>query len=76
MKDLIAHFVASARLCIDPTVPGFSAKFMPAAVADRMVREVYLDVHRRFIDSKPPLTDPALPAPQRGPVAGRLPMAG
>ena len=60
VKDLIAHFVAAARLCVDPHVPGFSSRFMPAGEADRMVREIYLDVHRRFIDSKPPLTDPAL----------------
>ena len=63
VKDLIAHFVAAARLCIDPEVPGFSSKFMPAAMADRMVRDVYLDVHRQFVDSKPPLNDPALPQP-------------
>ena len=63
VKDLIAHFVAAARLCIDPEVPGFSSRFMPAAEADRMVREVYLDVHRRFVDSKPPLSDPAIPKP-------------
>jgi hypothetical protein len=76
VKDLIAHFVASARLCIDPEVPGFSSKFMTAADADRMVREVYLDVHRRFIDSKPPLTDPAMPTPNAGPSRTGLPMAG
>ena len=63
VKDLIAHWVAATRLCIDPEVPGFSSRFMPAAEADRMVREVYLDVHRRFVDSKPPLNDPALPQP-------------
>ena len=74
VKDLIAHFVAAARLYIDPDVPGFSAKFMPAAAADGMVREVYLDVHRRFVDSKPPLTDPAMLAPGGG--EGRLQMAG
>jgi len=75
VKDLIAHFVAAARLCVDPEVPGFSSRFMAAADADRMVREVYLDVHRRFIDSKPPLNDPALPAPNRAP-SQKLPLAG
>ena len=74
VKDLIAHFVAAARLCIDPDVPGFSSRFMPAAAADRMVREVYLDVHRRFVDSKPPLTDPAMP-PRTTDSPG-LPLAG
>jgi O-acetylhomoserine (thiol)-lyase len=57
VRDLIAHFVAAARLCVDPAVPGFSGRFMSAAAADRMVREVYLDVHRRYIDSKPKLDD-------------------
>ena len=75
VKDLIAHFVAAARLCIDPDVPGFSGRFMPAAAADRMIREVYLDVHRRFVDSKPPLTDPAMPQRTGGP-SGPLPLAG
>jgi hypothetical protein len=41
-----------------------------------MIREVYLDVHRRFIDSKPPLTDPAMPAPNPGLPSTGLPMAG
>jgi hypothetical protein len=70
VKDLIAHFVAAARLCVDPEIPGFSSCFMPAEEADRMVREVYLDVHTRFVDSKPPLTDPAMPRPGRGADAG------
>ena len=68
VRDLIAHFVAAARLCVDPEVPGFSARFMPAEAADRMVRQVYLDVHRRFIDSKPPLA--SAPAPGFTPRAG------
>ena len=53
--DLLAHLVAAARSCIDPDVPGFSSSWMNAADADRMVRECYLDVHRRYIESKPPL---------------------
>ena len=55
VRDLIAHLVAAARCCIDPEVPGFSSRFMPLAEADRMAREAYVDVHRRFIESKPPL---------------------
>ena len=55
VRDLIAHWLAAARGCIDPDVPGFSAKWMTAPEADRMAREVYLDVHRRFIESRPPL---------------------
>lgn len=52
-KDLLAHFVAAARLAIDPVVPGFSGQFLPAAEADRLVRDCYLEVHRRMIESRP-----------------------
>jgi O-acetylhomoserine/O-acetylserine sulfhydrylase-like pyridoxal-dependent enzyme len=53
--DLLAHLAASARVCIDPELPGFSARWMDARDADRMIRDVYLDVHRKYIDSKPSL---------------------
>jgi O-acetylhomoserine (thiol)-lyase len=50
--DLLAHFVHAARLAIDPVVPGFSEQFLSAESADQLVREVYLDVHRRYIEAK------------------------
>lgn len=56
-KDLIAHFIASCKLCIDPAVPGFSAKFMKPKEIDDLVRRVYLDTHRKYIDSKRPMED-------------------
>jgi cystathionine beta-lyase/cystathionine gamma-synthase len=52
-RDLIAHFIAATKLAIDPVVPGFSARFPTPEVIDRMLRETYLDVHRRYIESKP-----------------------
>jgi cystathionine beta-lyase/cystathionine gamma-synthase len=52
-KDLIAHFIAAAKLTIDPAVPGFSGKFMSPALIDQLVRECYLDTHRRYIESRP-----------------------
>jgi O-acetylhomoserine (thiol)-lyase len=55
VRDLIAHLIAAAKTCIDPDVPGFSKRWMSAAEADRMAREVYVDVHRRYIESRPPL---------------------
>ena len=55
VRDLIAHWLAAAKGCIDADVPGFSSRWMKAADADRMAREVYLDVHRRYIESKPAL---------------------
>jgi hypothetical protein len=55
VRDLIAHLIAAAKSCIDPDVPGFSKRWMSAGEADRMAREVYVDVHRRYIESRPPL---------------------
>lgn len=52
-KDLIAHFISAARLAIDPCVPGFSGKFPSSKEIDALVRDTYLDVHRRYIESKP-----------------------
>jgi O-acetylhomoserine/O-acetylserine sulfhydrylase-like pyridoxal-dependent enzyme len=51
-KDLLAHLLAASRLCIDPDVPGFSGRFMPAVEADRLIRESYLEVHRRCVEAK------------------------
>jgi O-acetylhomoserine/O-acetylserine sulfhydrylase-like pyridoxal-dependent enzyme len=54
-KDLISHFMHAARLTLDSVVPGFSTRFMPRGEADALVRECYLETHRRYIESKPPL---------------------
>lgn len=55
VRDLIAHWIAAAKSCIDPDVPGFSARWMSAPEADRMSRQAYVDVHRRYVESKPAL---------------------
>ena len=54
--DLIAHLIHTARFTLDPQVPGFSAGFMPRAQADALIRECYMETHRRYIDSRPPLS--------------------
>lgn len=54
-RDLLAHLMASAQLCIDPDLPGFSGRWMPPAHADQLIRDCYLDVHRRYIEAMPPL---------------------
>lgn len=51
-RDLIAHLRATAELALDPAAPGFSAGFPSSAAADRLVRESYLDAHRRYIEAK------------------------
>ena len=60
-KDLIAHLVHAARLCIDPEMPGFSHGFMSAEAADELVKSCYLEVHRNYIESKPSLSSMITP---------------
>lgn len=56
-KDLLAHFIQAARLALDPEVPGFSSQFMPPAEVDALVKECYVETHRRYIESKAPLAE-------------------
>jgi cystathionine beta-lyase/cystathionine gamma-synthase len=51
-RDLIAHLVATAKLSIDPEVPGFSAAFLPMSAANELIRECYIRAHQRYIESK------------------------
>jgi hypothetical protein len=53
-KDLISHFISAAQLAIDPVVPGFSGQFPAAAAIDVLVRDTYLEAHRRSVDAKRP----------------------
>ncbi len=53
--DLIFHFVNSARLTLDPAVPGFSEGFMAAQEADQMIGDCYLEAHRKFAAAMPRL---------------------
>jgi O-acetylhomoserine/O-acetylserine sulfhydrylase-like pyridoxal-dependent enzyme len=55
-RTLIAHFEQAAALAIDPVRPGFSAGFPRPDAVDALYRDVYLDVHRRFIESRPPMS--------------------
>lgn len=50
--DLIDHLVATARFTIDPVVPGFSGQFPSRDEAKALVREMYLDTHRRYVESR------------------------
>ena len=51
-----SYLVYAARLTIDPQAPGFSDAFASPAEVDAFVKECYLDTHRRYIESKPSLT--------------------
>ena len=52
--DLLMHLVHSARCTIDHVVPGFSSGFPSFEEARKMVRELYMAGHARFIDQVPP----------------------
>ncbi|MDA0378429.1 MAG: PLP-dependent transferase [Bacteroidetes bacterium] len=54
-KELISHFIGAARLVIDPVAEGFTHGFMAPEDIDIMVRDTYLDVHARYIQSGRPL---------------------
>lgn len=56
-KDLIAHFIQSARLIVEPHVPGFTSSFLSADEIDRLVRDCYVGGHERFIESRKPMAD-------------------
>ena len=51
-SDLAAHFIHAAELCIDPMMPGFSKKFLNAKAIDALSEKCYLDIHKRYIQSK------------------------
>jgi O-acetylhomoserine (thiol)-lyase len=51
-QDLISHFVEAARLHLDAAAPGFSAGFLHASERDAIVRECYLETHRKYIETK------------------------
>jgi len=50
--DLINHFIASAKLTIDPIVPGFSDGFMPRNEIEQLLKDCYLKTHQRYIESR------------------------
>jgi cystathionine beta-lyase/cystathionine gamma-synthase len=52
-KDLIAHFIAAAKLTIEPVAPGFCRQFPSPVEIDALVRETYVATHQRYIDSAP-----------------------
>ncbi len=56
VKDLISHFISAARLTIDPVVPDFSSGFMATKKIDKLVESCYVEAHRNYIRSKPPVS--------------------
>jgi len=52
-RQLIAHFIRTAELVIDPARPEFSSAFMSAPNVDKLYRATYLDAHTRWLESQP-----------------------
>jgi cystathionine beta-lyase/cystathionine gamma-synthase len=56
-RELIGDFLAVVRNTIDRDKPGFSRKFMQGEAIDRLVDEVYVDLHRRYAAAQPRFAD-------------------
>ena len=52
-RTLIAHFIRASELALEPVRPGFVARFMSSDEIDALYREVYVDVHTRYIHAQP-----------------------
>jgi len=57
VRTLIAHFVRATQLVIDHAMDGFSDQFMPPDTVDRLYSDVYLSVHRHWIDAQPKVSE-------------------
>lgn len=55
VKELIAHFINSARLHIDPVYPGFSAKFMSVGEIDNLYMQTCRRVSEQHFSSSGPI---------------------
>ena len=56
-RQLIAHFVRTCELTIDPQRPGFSSRFMHRSAVDGLYRETYLNIHHRWLDGLPSIDE-------------------
>ena len=52
-RGLIAHLIKASSIAIEPDNPGFVAAFPSGADIDRLYRETYVDVHRRYAEATP-----------------------
>jgi len=54
-RTLLAHLMRAAALALEPAAPGFMAHFPPAHEVDALYESTYVDVHRRYVASRPGL---------------------
>jgi O-acetylhomoserine (thiol)-lyase len=52
-RGLIAHLVKASSIALEPDNPGFVAAFPAPGEIDRLYKETYIDIHRRYIESQP-----------------------
>jgi len=52
-RQLIAHFISTAELVLDPIHPGFSDAFLTPEATDELYHRTYLDAHTRWLKSQP-----------------------
>jgi hypothetical protein len=52
-RIFVAHVQRVAELTLDEVCEDFSAVFPAAGEIDRIYRETYVDIHRRFVESAP-----------------------
>lgn len=56
-RTIIAHIIKVAQLTLDPVAPGFSDKFPKPAEIDAIYRKHYNDVHKRYVEALPPMSE-------------------
>ncbi|MGQ0485470.1 MAG: aminotransferase class I/II-fold pyridoxal phosphate-dependent enzyme [Hyphomicrobiales bacterium] len=56
-RALLVHIMKAAELAFDPVSPGFSRKFMAPAEVDRLFEETHVDIHRRYVQSRPKMAE-------------------
>lgn len=57
VRELIAHFINSARLHIDPVIPGFSEAFISAAEIDDLYLQTCMRVSKQHFSSGGSISD-------------------
>ncbi|HWA87810.1 MAG TPA: PLP-dependent transferase, partial [Opitutus sp.] len=55
-RELIADFLETTRLALDPAAPRFSGRFLSGSAVDALVDDTYLDFHRRHAAAQPRFT--------------------
>ena len=56
VKNLMAHFIMSAKIHFDPVQPGFSEQFMDADDIDALYERVHQDVYSKFAGQQPKMS--------------------